>query len=184
MKKFFAILLAVTMLASMTTVAFAANTTTLTTTVPAASYTLNIPANQEIPYGAESTEIGNITISESAGFAVGKNLNVSFVYDAFTSEAVSTTIPYVIKGWSNAGNNNGQKFASDALPSGTTLVYLGTASGSVAQQTKLEITGQAGTYTYPVDRGFTVEILSADWGKAMGGEYTSTITFTAEVVVE
>ncbi len=35
-----------------------------------------------------------------------------------------------------------------------------------------------------VDEGFSVEILSADWGKALGGDYTSTITFTAEVVVE
>lgn len=185
MKKILAILLTVMMLASMATVASAAeSTTTLTTTVPAATYTLNIPANQEIVFGAVSSEIGNITVTNSSGFAVGKNLNVTFVYDAFTSQAVSTTIPYTIKGWSNGGNNNGQKFASDDLPSGTTLVYLGTSSGSVSSQTKLNITSQVATTMYPVDRGFTVEINSADWGKALAGEYTATITFTCEVVVE
>ena len=61
MKKFFAIALAVAMFASMATVASAAeNTTTLTTTVPAATYTLNIPANQEIPFGATQTNIGSV----------------------------------------------------------------------------------------------------------------------------
>ena len=48
MKKIFAILLAVTMLTSMATVVSAAETTPLTTTVPTATYTLNIPAHQEI----------------------------------------------------------------------------------------------------------------------------------------
>ena len=92
-------------------------------------------------------------------------------------------MPNTIKGWSNGGNNNGQKFASTALPSGTTLTYLGTSAGSVETQTKLEITSQVSTTMYPVDRGFTVEIESSDWGKALGGMYSSTITFTTEVVV-
>ena len=87
MKKFFAILLAVTMLASMATVASAAeNTTTLTTTVPAATYTLNIPANQEIEFGATSTNLGAVSVTESSSFAKGKNLNVTLTYDAFASE--------------------------------------------------------------------------------------------------
>ncbi len=142
MKKLFAALLAVMMVVSMATVA-SAETTTLTTTVPDASYTLNVPKEVPITYGAESSAIGNFTITESAGFAEGKNLNVTFTYDAFASEEVSTKIPYTIKGWSTCGNTNGQTFASEDLPSGTTITFLGENSGSVASQTKLEIKSQA-----------------------------------------
>ena len=44
MKKLIAIVLAALTVLSFSTVAFAADTTTLTTTVPDATYTLNIPA--------------------------------------------------------------------------------------------------------------------------------------------
>ena len=75
MKKLLAVVLAMLTVFSFGTVAFAANTTTLTTTVPDAEYTLNIPADQEIPFGATSTDIGNVTVTNASGFAVGKNLN-------------------------------------------------------------------------------------------------------------
>ena len=65
MKKICAILLAVALLASMTIVAFAANTTTLTTTVPSATYTLNIPADQVIPFGTTKASIGNVTVTDA-----------------------------------------------------------------------------------------------------------------------
>ena len=97
MKKFFAIALAVAMFASMATVASAAeNTTTLTTNVPAATYTLNIPADQEIPFGATLTDIGSITVTNGTGFAKGKNLAVMPTFDAFICEDASTTIPFSI----------------------------------------------------------------------------------------
>lgn len=185
MKRFFAILLAVMLVASMATVASAAeNTTTLTTTVPAATYTLNIPADQEIPFGATSTQIGNITVTQSTGFAVGKNLNVTFAYGEFTSEKVSTKIPYTIKGWHKTDDKTNPQWYSDGLPSGTTLTYLGTSSGSVNEQTQLEIQVYSDRGIRTVNKGFSIEIRSDDWGKALAGEYTSTITFTAEVVVE
>ena len=94
MKKIFAILLAVTMLASMATVVSAAESTTLTTTVPTATYTLNIPANQEIAFGATSTKIGTVTVTESNGFAAGKDLVVTVSYDAIECENTTTTIPF------------------------------------------------------------------------------------------
>ena len=54
MKKLIAILLAVALLASMATVASAEEyEMALKTTVPAATYTLYIPATLEVPYGAE-----------------------------------------------------------------------------------------------------------------------------------
>ena len=111
-------------------------------------------------------------------------LKMMSVYNAFSSEEVSTTIPYTIKGWSNAGNNNGQKFSSEILASGTTLTFLGQSSGSVASQTRLSIFANGETLDHKVDRGFTVEIASEDWGKALGGDYATTIIFSAEVVVE
>ena len=94
MKKLASFLLVLAMILSMGTLAFADGTTTLSTTVPAAQYTLNIPADQTIPFGATSADIGNVTVSDSSGFAVGKNIKVTVTYDAFSSSDVSTTIPF------------------------------------------------------------------------------------------
>lgn len=176
MKIFFAILLAVMMLASMATVASAESTTTLTTTVPAASYTLNIPADQEIPFGATKTDIGNITVTNSSGFADGKNLSVIATYSAFTANGISTQIPYVLKLQSGT--------RSDEWASGTATIFEGKANGTVAEKTTIMTPGNTGVYSpSPVDAVLLVAN-SEDWGMALGGVYTSTITFTCEVVVE
>ena len=96
MKKLLATLLTMGMVFSCSTAAFAANETVLTTTVPDATYTLNIPANQEIPFGATSTDIGNVTVMDSSGFAQGKDLEVTAVFDEMKCENTNTTIPYRI----------------------------------------------------------------------------------------
>jgi len=96
MKKFIAIAIAVLTVFSFTTVAFAESTTTLTTTVPDAEYTLNIPADQEIEYNATRTNIGLVTVTNSAGFADGKNLCVTVTYDAFKNNENETTIPFIL----------------------------------------------------------------------------------------
>ena len=166
MKKIFAILFTVAMLASMATVASAASTTTLSTTVPAASYTLNIPADQKIDFGAASTNIGKLTITNASGFADGKNLNISVTYTDFECEGVATTIPFTL----TAPNHN--HFAS-----GTTLTFLGKSNGT------LEEGFVTSTSSYR-ENEIIVEVESVDWGKALAGEYTATITFTAEVVAE
>jgi len=170
MKKLLALALAVIMVASMSTVAFAAeSTTTLTATVPAATYTLNIPANQEIPFGTTRKSIGNVTVTDAAGFAVGKNLDVTITYNAFAAEGISTTIPYAL---SLSGNNSTYK----AITSGDVVTFEGKENGTVAETLIVE-----GNYE-AICLLFTAE--NEDWGKALAGEYTSTITFTAEVVVE
>ena len=97
MKKLFALLLAVIMVMSMATIVSAESTTTLTTEVPAASYTLNVPAVVPIDFGATSTDIGNVTVTDATGFAEGKNLKVTVTYGAFTSEGAATSIPFVLK---------------------------------------------------------------------------------------
>ena len=169
MKKLLALALAVMMVASMATVVSAESTTTLTTTVPSATYTLNIPANQEIPFGTTRVSIGNVTVTDAAGFAVGKNLDVTITYDAFTAEGISTKIPYAL---SLSGNNSTYK----AIASGDVVTFEGKANGTVAETLTVK-----DDYT-AVCLLFTAE--SEDWGKALAGEYTSIITFTAKVVAE
>ena len=181
MKKIFAILLAVTMLASMATVVSAAETTTLTTTVPTATYTLNIPANQEIAFGATSTKIGTVTVTESNGFAAGKDLVVTVSYDAFKCESTTTTIPFYLYTYTEDGGS------TPSLANGGTLKFEGTSNGTAEEKAYHKITYAAsasgGSFTEPINN-LILKINSGDWGRALAGEYTATITFTAEVVVE
>ena len=178
MKKLIAIVLAIMMLASMATIVSAANTTTLTTTVPAATYTLNIPADQEIPFGATKTNIGAISVTDAAGFAEGKNLSITLTYGDFTCANVSTTIPINIAGfYKGIKSDSSNGTATVDIPSGDSLVLKGTSNGDVSAP------------GYYVGGRFTLDSLllkidSEDWGKALAGEYTTTITFTAEVVAE
>lgn len=177
MKKLFTILLTVAMLASMATAVSAANTTTLTTNVPAATYTLNIPADQEIPFGSTETEIGNVTVTNAKGFANTKNLNLTFTYGEFTNENLSTTIPFTVNMYGILTGHQGKAHDSD-YKSGEYIVFRGKSDGTV--------------YEKAVSPGSTIEeytkmrimMKSSDWAKALSGEYTATITFTAEVVVE
>lgn len=176
MKKIFAILLAVTMLASMATVASAAEnikTTTLTTEVPAATYTLNIPADQEIPFGATITDIGELSISNSAGFAEGKNLQITLSYSDFACANVSTKIPFKV--FAAPQEHIDDEMAEIYLvETGNTVVFKGQSNGTVR------------TYASAINNNsmsnIAVQVKSEDWGKALAGEYTATITFTAEVV--
>lgn len=188
MKRIITLVLAVLLVASMTTVTFAAESTTiLTANVPAATYTLNIPANQEIPFGTTQADIGNITVTDAAGFAVGKNLEVTVSFDAFTADGVATTIPYTLSLYAEGNNSNSSAYgsASKALTPGTTIVFEGNTSGSVQEILKLDTTYSqgGGALKIPVT-SIRFKALSEDWGKALAGEYTSTITFTAQVVVE
>lgn len=186
MKKLFALALAVIMVTSTTTVAFAAeSTTTLTATVPAATYTLNIPANQEIPFGTTQADIGNITVTDATGFAVGKNLEVTISYDAFKADGVSTTIPYTLSLFASSSSSNIYD-ATKAINSGSVVTFAGKTNGTVEEKLELDtvyMQGGSTTPKLPVS-SIRFKALSEDWGKALAGEYTSTITFTAEVVVE
>lgn len=188
MKKLFAIALAVAMFASMATAVSAAEnskTTTLTTEVPAASYTLNIPADQDISFGATKTSIGNVTVTNAKNFAVGKNLVVNLTYEAFKSQNVTTTIPFTV----SMVSGNSRPFG---LPSGSKVTFYGKADTTVEETAKetftFATTNASGTTSTHEDVDyadeFRVYINSSDWGKALAGEYTATITFTAEVVVE
>ena len=175
MKKLFAMTLAVIMVLSMATVVSAENTTTLTTTVPAATYTLNIPADQEVAFGATETNIGSISVTDSAGFAIGKNLEVTLNYSAFTSPDVSTTIPFSIK-LSDPSDNYANRVAS-----GKSITFLGRADGTASEYVVHTSQNSGNSYNYT---STYLEITAENWGKALAGEYAATITFTAEVVAE
>lgn len=173
MKKIFTVLLAVLIVMSMPLAASAEYSTTLTTTVPDATYTLNVPADQEIPFGATSTKIGTIQVTDSSGFARGKNLEVTLTYDVFRSEEVETTIPFFI-----AYGTSEEVVEKGTISSGQSIEFVGTANGTVAPF----CTKSWATSNYNVDE-YYVSIDSEVWGKALGGNYSATITFTAEVVV-
>lgn len=87
-------MIAALLICCFTATAFASSQTVLTTTVPDATYTLNIPANQEIEFGTVSQKLGNITVTDSSGFAEGKDVKVTCGHDMFINEATETTIPY------------------------------------------------------------------------------------------
>lgn len=178
MRKVLSLALAFMLVVAAAPAAFAANTTTLTTTVPPATYTLNIPADQAIAFGNYSTEIGNVTVTESSGFASGKNLAVTVTYDAFKSDAVSTTIPFKL---SYKGTDNGSTKVTD-LPSGDQLLFRHNSGGAVYEKASVLVSG-ASSYLYFID-SISLVVNSSAWGKALAGEYTGTITFTAEVLVE
>lgn len=188
MKKLIALALAVMLLASMAVSVSAESTTTLTATVPAASYTLNIPANQEIPFGTTRQSIGNVTVTDASGFAVGKNLDVTITYDTFAASETTTQIPYTLSLYAAERTTTvGGEVdpATQDLPSGTSFVFNGKADGTLEEVIRLaaDYTNTSGSTTSPVtDIYFNAK--SEDWGKALAGEYTTTITFTAEVVVE
>lgn len=171
MKRIFTILLAVMLFASMATITSAASTTTLTTTVPAATYTLNIPADQQIKYGVQEKMLGALSVTNAVGFAQGKNLSITLTYDAFKCEEVSTRIPFSV---STNYTLNGQLY-DVKVPSGSAIVFKGQSDGTLSDPSYNN--GGVGDFN-----GLKVNFYSTDWSKALAGEYTATITFTAEVV--
>ena len=183
MKKLLATLLTMGMVFSCSTVAFATNETVLTTTVPGATYTLNIPANQEIPFGATSTDIGNVTVTDSSGFALGKNLEVTITYDAFKAKDASTTIPYYLSiygTYETMNSPSGWSPISIEKESGSFLTFRGQGNGTCSAY--FDLATSAGTEADNDTKAIVLNAKSSDWGKALAVEYSSTITFTAEVV--
>ena len=176
MKKLIALLLAALTAFSLLQVVFAANTTTLTATVPPAQYTLHIPADQTITYGTLDAEIGNVTVTDSSGFAEGKNIQVTITYTEFTSQDVSTKIPFTMYRRHTYNSDIYTIMHSDVvINSGDCVTFHGDSSGAVG-----ECSNNDGDDCDALGLTFS----SADWGKALSGDYAATITFTAEVVVE
>lgn len=181
MKKALSFLLAMLLIVSMAPTAFATNvtpgTTTLTTTVPAATYTLNIPADTTVPYGEEVFHIGNLTVTDSTSFANGKNLAVTVEYDSFVSDSVPTTIPFSLV--YDTDYDAGTISYPFTKQTGGEFIFAGQTDGTVEETASQTYRDHQINVTH-----IAVKVNSEDWGKALAGNYTGTITFTAEVVVE
>ena len=178
MRKTIALILAVCTLLSFAVAASAdtvtSGTTTLTTKVPAASYTMKIPADQTIKYGAMVTEIGIVTIENSEGFSVKKNVEVTVGYTEFTSKDVDTTIPYKI---TTIWNGTGYNIDTEAV-----LRFEGQQDGTVkSNATSIDISGVTKNPDDTLDH-MVITFTSDAWDNALAGDYTSTITFTSKVV--
>lgn len=183
MKKLSALFLALVLLMSAVPTAFAANTTpnttTLTTTVPSATYVLNIPADQTVTFGETKTYIGNVTVTDSKNFAEGKNVDVTVEYAPFAAEAaeISTTIPYTLYQTSAASSSEAANADTFEITTGRKLTFKGRANGTVDELVNVPSSNHS-------MKNMLVSIQSKDWGKALAGDYKSTITFTSEVVAE
>lgn len=181
MKKAIAILLAVMLVVSMAPAAFASSTTTLTTTVPGATYEFSIPADTTIEYNALDTSIGYLEVTKSSGFAVGKNLEITIEYAPFTNADGSSTIPYSIYVDDTTKLDDTATVTSHThtqMTNNSIFTFYGLNTGSV--QRLATCPGGGTTTHYFGDLG--VVISKAAWGKALAGEHTSIITFTAAVV--
>ena len=186
MRKTIALILAVCTLLSFAVAASAdtvtSGTTTLTTKVPAASYTMKVPANQTIKYGVPVSKIGIVTIENSEGFSAKKNVEVTVGHTEFTSEGVDTTIPYeILTAWGPSGGTI-WNFDREAV-----LRFEGQQDGTVkSKATSIDISGVTKNPPNPdPDNQLTqmaISISPGAWANALAGDYTSTITFTSKVV--
>lgn len=186
MKKIVSIILVLVTVLSMGTMAFADGATKLTTTVPAAKYTLNIPADQVVTFGATTVTVGKVTVTNSENFAEGKNVAVTITYDgAFSSEEASTTIPYEVYAFAEISTSGGsygsggESTHTIEKPSGSVLTFKGLPGGKCNEYFNFERSGWGTHYDTLV---LKMRMDSSDWGKALGGEYSTTITFTSKVV--
>ena len=101
MKKLFALILIVAMLATMSVTAFAANTTggeaDITTSI-APTYTVTIPADVNVQFNATETAFGTIEVTASQ-IHPDKCIKVALTTDNELNNAIDNTkvIPYAIK---------------------------------------------------------------------------------------
>lgn len=174
MKKVASLLLAVVLMLSISVSAYADGTINLTTTVPGASYTLTIPEDVEIKYNATSTDIGTIAVKDATGFAVGKDVHVTVSSpEKLISTTTDTDIPFRIFAiYTYNTSTNEKRTISQFNP----IVFRGSNSGGVY-----------GPYVHANSTdykllSFQISINSSAWGAAKSGQYSSTVTFTSEIV--
>ena len=101
MKKIFALILAIALMASLSVTAFAANTTggdaDITTSI-APTYTVTIPANTTVAFNATETDFGAIEVTASQ-IHPDKCIKVELTSDGKLENSIDATkvIPYAIK---------------------------------------------------------------------------------------
>ena len=110
MKKLFALILTVCLLATMSVTAFAANTTGGTTTITidiAPTYTVTIPADVNVAFNATETDFGAIEVT-AAQIHPNKCIKVELTSDGKLENSIdeAKVIPYAIK------DSTGEAFTS------------------------------------------------------------------------
>ena len=131
MKKLFAVILAVVMIATMSTTAFAANTTGGSTEVSFnvdPTYTVTIPATVELERQEDNGTVtyeNDYTIEAVAGVRLKKNeyIEVTVASDFTMETAEGATLAYGITAGGNAVANNGvvAEFETDKNEQSTTI---------------------------------------------------------------
>lgn len=167
MRKVLSLIFTVMLIFSIPTTALA-ESTTLTIDVPEASYILNVPANQAIDYLAAEKNIGSITVSDTSGFSASKGITVTVTYDGqFGTPKYASAINYslVCKG-------TGSETRYD-LKSGDYITFTGNADGTLNNNPTLPDGSPANELIVVID--------TACWDTALGGIYSTTITFNADV---
>ena len=101
MKKLFALILAIALMATMSITAFAANTTGGSTTITidiAPTYTVTIPADVNVQFNATETAFGAIEVTSSQ-IHPNKCIKVELTSDGKLENSIDATkvIPYAIK---------------------------------------------------------------------------------------
>ena len=167
MRRTIYLLLALTLVFSLA-ISVSAESTTLTIEVPEPSYTLNVPASQSIAYLASEASIGGITVTNTSGFASRHVLSVGVTYDGcFACPNNAVPIFYSLK-CKGLGSDTRYDFSSGSCVNFTT-----NSDGTLNSRPTLP----DGT---PADE-FIVVIDTSCWDAALGGTYTTTITYTANI---
>lgn len=167
MKRITFVVLALALVFSMA-ISASAESTTLTIQVPEPSYTLNVPASQSIDYLASEASIGGVTVTNTSGFASRHVLSVGITYDGcFTCPNNASPIFYSLK-CKGIGSDTRYDFSSGSCVNFTT-----NSDGTLNSRPTLP----DGT---PADE-FIVVIDTSCWDSALGGTYTTTITYTASI---
>lgn len=150
-----------------------------TVEVPETKYTLQIPASQELTYGEEFSYIGDIAVSESEGFFLGKKLALTISYDSLkNSENDSAEISYELALGSDTETPN-ESIASLATNNddGSYTYYFNPNDEGVVDGVMMQGSDTELPHTFIV-------IGRNIWKEAVSGNYTTVINFTSEIVCE
>lgn len=138
--------------------------------VPTPSYTLNIPAAQTVPFGAQTYSLALPTVSEAGGFSAGQVIALTIGHTAFVSDTASTAIPFEIKVVSTEG-------AEYTLDEGSVYYHALNDSSAAATPSLVFAGGDSVELSQ-----LMLHFATADWQRALGGEYSADITFTSAIV--
>lgn len=141
-----------------------------TANVPVPSYTLTIPAEQTVPFGAQTYSLALPTVSEATGFSAGQAIALTIDHTAFISDTASTAIPFAVKAVATDS-------AEHALDEGA-VCYRALDDGSAAATPSLVFSGGDSVELSQLALHFA----AADWQRALGGEYSADITFTTTII--